>query len=639
MKSKVVSAAEAVALIHDQDTLICSGFGVVGVPDALTNALEARFLETAHPGELTLVFGGGPGNGADRGANHLAHAGLLRRAIGGHWGMVPRLAALAIAGDIEAYNIPLGVISRMYRDIAAGLPGSVSRVGLGTFVDPRQQGGKVNARTTEDLVEVLSLHGEEFLYYKAPRPNAAFIRATTADPDGNLAMDREALTQDVLAIAMAVKNAGGIVIAQVEFISEPASMLPRRVKVPGVLVDCVVVAPPELHPQTYGTPYHPALSGEIRVPLDALAPMPLDERKVIARRAAFELLPNAVVNLGIGIPEGVANVANEERLLPYMTLTAESGVIGGVPGSAQNFGTAMNAVAQLDTNQQFDFYDGGGLDLAVLGLAECDARGNINVSKFGPKLAGAGGFINISQNSRTVVFVGTFTAGGLRVRVGDGRLSVEQEGKFRKFVRKLEQITFSGAYAATHGRRVLYVTERCVFALTAEGLELIEVAPGIDIERDILALMDFQPIVRKPAAMPACIFLPEPMGLKDSLMAIALVDRIAWQADRKVLFLNFQGLKLVTEKDVTDIRQAVEHRCQAIGERVKVIVNYDGFEIMEPALDAYTRMVEELSARYYSSIVRYGTGAFLRDKLGAAIRARGLAPHIYETRGEAEAAI
>ena len=359
----------------------------------------------------------------------------------------------------------------------------------------------------------------------------AFIRASVADTDGNLSMEREALTQDTLAIAMAVKNSGGVVIAQVEYITEAGSIPPRQVKVPGILVDCVVVAPPALHMQTFGTAYHPALAGTMRLPLEAVPPLPLDERKIIARRAAFELLPNAVVNLGVGMPEGVSGVANEERLLPYMTLTAESGVIGGVPGSHMDFGTSINASAVLDTNQQFDFYDGGGLDLAILGLAECDARGNINVSRFGPKLAGAGGFINITQNSRTVLFIGTFTAGGLRVRTGDGTLAIESEGKFRKFVDTLGQITFSGEYAAKAGnKKVLYITERCVFGLTAQGLELLEVAPGIDVERDILGQMAFRPIVRNPQPMDARIFRPEPMGLKDSMLSITLLERISWQA-------------------------------------------------------------------------------------------------------------
>lgn len=639
MNSKIVAAEEAVRLIHDGDTLICSGFGVVGVPDELAVALERRFLDTGEPRELTLMFGGGPGDGKEQGANRLAHEGLIRRAIGGHWGLVPKLGELALANKIEAYNLPLGVISHLYREIAAGKPGNLSPVGLGTFVDPRLEGGKVNSFTQEDLIEVTTLGGQELLFYKAPKPNVAFIRGTTADADGNIALDREALTQDTLAIAMATKNSGGLVIAQVEYITELGAMLPRQVKVPGILVDCVVVAKPEHHWQTYGTQYHPALSGEIRVPLDALPPMALDERKVIARRASFELMPNAVVNLGIGMPEGVANIAAEERLLPYMTLTAEPGVVGGVPGSGLNFGTSTNASAQLDMNQQFDFYDGGGLDLAVLGLAECDARGNINVSRFGTKLAGAGGFINITQNSRSVVFVGTFLAGGLKVAVGDGQIKILNEGRHKKFVERIDQVTFSGEYAAKNGKKVLYVTERCVLALTPEGLELTEVAPGIDIERDILPHMAFHPIIKDPRPMDARIFRPEPMGLKDTLLSIALLDRIAYQADRNLLFLNFQALKLRTPKDAQEVQDAVERKCREIGKKVDVIVNYDGFEIDEPAVEAYAQVVEHMVSNYYRSITRYTTSAFLRDKLGTAIQGRGLAPHIFETRAEAEAAI
>lgn len=639
MKSKLVSAEEAVRLVHDGDTLIFSGFGVVGVPDELGVALERRFLETAAPRDLTLFFGGGPGDGKDQGANRLAHEGLVKCAIGGHWGLVPKLGELALANKIAAYNLPLGVISHLYREIAAGKPGNLSPVGLGTFVDPRLEGGKINALATEDMVEVMTLAGREMLFYKAPRPNVAFIRGTTADQDGNLTLNREALTQDTLAIAMATKNAGGLVIAQVEYISETGALLPRQVQVPGILVDCVVLAQPEHHWQTYGTQYSPALSGELRVPLDALPPMALNERKVIARRAAFELMPNAVVNLGIGMPEGVANVAAEEYLLPYMTLTAEPGIVGGVPGSGLNFGTSTNAAAQVDMNQQFDFYDGGGLDLAVLGLAECDARGNINVSRFGTKLAGAGGFINITQNSRTVIFVGTFMAGGLKVEISDGQLRILNEGKHRKFVEQIEQVTFSGEYAAKQGKRVLYVTERCVLELTADGLELTEVAPGIDIERDILPNMAFRPIIRSPQTMDERIFGSDSMELKDTLLSISLLDRISYQAERNLLFLNFQALKLRSPKDAQDVQDAVERVCKEIGKRVDVVVNYDGFEVDEPALDAYAEVVDYMVSNYYGNITRYTTSAFLRDKLGRAIQERGLSPHIYETRTEAETAL
>jgi len=614
LRNKIVSVQAAVAIVRDGDTLACSGFGTNGVPEELARGLAERWHRTGQPRGLTLVFGGGPGDGAERGLNCLALEGMLARVIGGHFGLVPCIGKLALEGRIEAYNLPLGVISHMWRDIAQGLPGTASRVGLGTFVDPRLEGGRINARTTEEIVHLIRLGGEEMLYYRAPRIQVAFIRGTTADPEGNIVMDRETLTQDTLSIATAARNSGGLVVAQVERIAEHGSLHPRRVTVPGILVDCVVIARPEYHFQTFGSVYNPAYSSEIRVPLDALAPMPLDERKLIARRAAFELVPNAVVNLGIGMPEGVASVANEERILKHMTLTAEPGVVGGVPASGLDFGAAVNPDAIIDMNQQFDFYDGGGLDLAVLGLAQCDAQGNINVSRFGPKLAGAGGFINITQNARKVVFVGTFMA-----------------GKVKKFVRRVEQITFSGKHAIESGRPVLYVTERCVFRLTREGLELAEVAPGIDIERDILAQMEFKPIVRNPTLMERAIFQPAPMGLKDKLLAIGLEERIRYDAARETLFYNFENLRVASRKDIEDIRAAVERRCAKLGKKVDLIVNYDGFDIVEDLVGEYAAMVKDVTDRFYRRVTRYTTSAFMRMKLGDALSERGLAPHIYES--------
>ncbi len=637
MRNKIVSVQEAVAIVRDGDTLACSGFGTNGVPEELALALAERFRRAGEPRELTLVFGGGPGDGGERGLNCLGIEGMLKRVIGGHFGLVPRIGKLALDGKVEAYNLPLGVISHMWRDVAQRLPGTASRVGLGTFVDPRLEGGKINSRTAEDLVEVIRLGGEELLYYRAPRVNVAFIRGTTADPEGNIVMDRETLTQDTLAIAMAARNSGGFVVAQVERIAEHGSLNPRRVTVPGIMVDCVVVARPEYHVQTFGSAYNPAYSSEIRVPLDALAPMKLDERKLIARRAAFELVPNAVVNLGIGMPEGVAAVANEERILKYMTLTAEPGVIGGVPASGLDFGAAVNPDAIIDMNQQFDYYDGGGLDLAVLGLAECDAEGNINVSRFGPRLAGAGGFINITQNAKQVVFVGTFTAGGLKVAVEAGKLRIANEGRARKFVKKVEQVTFSAAQAGKTGTQVLYVTERCVFKLGAEGIELTEVAPGMDVERDILAHMDFRPQLRSPAEMNSAIFLQPPMGLKDRLLGIGLEDRIRYDAASETLFYNFENLRVASRKDIEEIRAAAERRCAKIGKKVDVIVNYDGFSLDEDLVGDYAAMVKDLSERYYRRVARYTTSAFMRMKLGDALAGRGLAPHIFESRDEARA--
>ncbi len=638
MRNKIVSAAEAVAVIRNGDTIANSGFVGIGTPDALLAALERRFLETRAPRDLGLVFAAGQGDGQSRGLNRLGHPGLISWAVGGHWGLVPRLAALAVQGEMSAYNLPQGCISHLYRVIAGRKPGLLSKVGLGTFVDPRIEGGKINDATKDDLVDVMTVAGEEWLFYRAFPIQIAFLRATTSCPAGNLTMEREALTLDSLAMASAVRASGGLVIAQVERIAEAGALNARQVKVPGVMVDCVVVADPEHHPQTYATQYDPAFSAEIRKPLGAVAAMDLSERKIIARRAAMELQANQVVNLGIGMPEGVAAVAGEEKILKYLTLTAEPGVIGGLPASGLDFGAGINTDAVIDQNQQFDFYDGGGLDLACLGMAEADRRGNVNVSRFGPKLAGAGGFINISQNARRLVFVGTLTAGGLDTAITDGGLRILQEGRARKFVEQVQQITFSGPHATARAQPVLYITERAVFRLEAEGLRLLEIAPGVDLERDVLALMDFEPIVDGLTTMDERIFDPAPIGLEDLMIDVPLDDRIIYEADTNTLFLNFEGLSVRTPGDVGSVETAVAERCRAVGKRVDVIVNYDNFHVSDVVLDLWAEMVARVTDAFYADIRRYTTSAFMRLKLGEALSARGASPHVFESKREAQAA-
>jgi propionate CoA-transferase len=638
--NKVVSADEAIARIRQGDVVATTGFVQSCIPEALHAALEKRFVETGAPRDLTLIMCAGAGDSKGLGTGRLHHEGLLKRVIAANFGRMPKVAAAAQEDKIQGYNLPQGVISKLYRSCASGSPGLFTKVGLHTYVDPRLGGGKVNSVTKEDLVRLVEVEGKEWLFYKATPINVALIRATSADPNGNLSMEKEALTLDVLAQAMAAHNNGGVVIAQVERLVADGSIKPKDVKVPGILVDCVVVAEtPELHRMNYGVMYDPALAGEVRVTVDSLPKMKLDERKIIARRASFELPPNGVINLGVGAPDGVANVANEEKVTPYLVMTTEAGAVGGVLAGGSSFGSSANAHSILDQNQMFDFYHGGGLDLTCLGMAECDSLGNVNTSKFGGRLNGCGGFIDISQNARAVVFAGTFTAGGLEVAIEDGKLKIIKEGRAKKFVKQVEQVTFSGQYAAQKSQPVLYVTERCVFQLTDHGLELIEVAPGIDIERDILPHMAFKPHIHKPITMNPAIFLDTPMDLLADLLNQKLSERITYDAKRNVLSVNLSAWSVRKKSDITDLQKAIAEACEKAGQRVNTLINQDGCRIAEDLYDDYADMVAYLAKNHYARTARYATSALTRQKLQDALRRRGLQTRVFESAEEANASL
>lgn len=454
-KVSIITAQEAASMVSDNMMVTASGFVASDMPEALTKALEARFLETGSPKNLTLFYAAAQGNRDGSGADHFAHEGMTKRVIGGHWNMVPNLGKLVLENKIEGYNLPQGTLSQLYRDIAGHRIGTITHVGLNTFADPRIEGGKLNSISTDDLVEVVNILGEEKLLYKAFPIDIGFIRGTYADENGNITMEHEVASLEATSIAQAVKNSGGKVIVQVEKVVENGCLDPKLVKVPGIYVDAVVVCEdPKDHEQCVGCEYDGSMTGDFRVPLSSLQYPKLSAKKVIGRRAAMELKENSVVNLGIGIPEYISMVANEEGIGDYMTLTVEAGPIGGVPQGGPKFGGSVNAEAILDQPYQFDFYDGGGVDYAFLGLAQADQDGNINVSKFGPRIAGCGGFVNITQNAKRVFFCGTFTAGGLAVEFENGSLKIVKEGREKKFIDHVEQITFSGAYANKTGQPV-----------------------------------------------------------------------------------------------------------------------------------------------------------------------------------------
>ena len=517
MMNRIVTAQAAAELIKDGDTVIVGGSGGMGVADAVVIALEKRFLESKTPSALTVIHTTGIGAFKSEGLNRLAHKGLIKRVIGGNFGLQLKfMRELVVSDEIEAYNFPQGVICQLYRAMAAKQPGVITHIGLYTYIDPRQEGGKMNSATSEDLIEVVNLAGSEYLFYKAPIANIALIRGTTADEDGNVSMEHEGTTLEALSIAQAVHNAGGTVICQVKRLAQRGSLHPQMVRIPGCLIDVFVID--ENQQQNYVTSFDPSLCGEVRRPMATLKPGPLNVRRIIARRAAFELTTGAVFNLGAGVSAGISNVIAEENMEHRVTSTVEAGVFGGIPGEGLYFGSAYNPQAIIDQPYMFDFYSGGGLDVAFVSFAEVDAVGNVNVTRFGNRNDGAGGFIDITQTAKRIVFSGTLTGGGLKVDVSAGKLRIAQEGSIIKFVPRVNQISFNGQLGHEQEQRTTFVTERAVLVGSSEGLVVAEIAPGVRLREDVLDQFGFKPqVLPDLPLMDPRIFQEGRMGLRDAL--------------------------------------------------------------------------------------------------------------------------
>lgn len=514
--AEFITAMEAAKKIPDGATIGVAGMGLSGWAEEIGCAIRDSFKETGHPCNLNLKQGSAMGDWRERGVTRLGEAGegLITKWSGAHVGSAFTLRELAVQNKLQCHCLPQGVIVNLWREIAAGRPGLLTKVGLGTFVDPRVEGGKMNSCTTDELVELVEFQGEEYLFYKSFPLHVAILRGTTADENGNISFEHESILNEGLAVASAAKNSGGIVIVQVEYVTKGGTMNPKDVKIPGILVDYVVQATDKAACwQAEGVYFEPAFSGQIKKPLAAIEPLPFDERKVICRRCAMEVKKGDVINLGVGMPADVSKIIAEEGMLDTVTMSTESGMVGGIPSALPNFGSAYNPEATIDHGAMFDMIDGGGLDVTCLGIGEIDKDGNNNVSKFGPRLTGPGGFINITQATPKVIFCGNFV-GKAKVQVGDGRIKVVEEGKIRKFVDQVEQITFSGQYVGKN-QEILYITERCVFRLTDKKVILIEIAPGLELERDILSQMDFRPeIADNLKTMDPGIFTEHWGGLK-----------------------------------------------------------------------------------------------------------------------------
>ena len=665
---KVCSPSDAVSLISAGDTICVSGFVGQGSPDLILKALADRYerecresikggvAENGQLRDLTVLFGGGPGDWQSKGLNYLAKipsiggascedgndpasspnqacGPMVKRAIGGHFGQVPLLGELATSNQIEAWTLPMGSISRMIRAQATHSPGHITTVGLGTYVDPTSGvgcGGAANQLALDsplqkELVTKLTIGKSDYLMYKALPIQVAVIRATTADSTGNLSFEHESLLCDQRNIAMAARNSGGVVLAQVKRLCAVGSLPSRSVGVPGAMVDCVCVVPEdghdEYHPMSYTTRNDPVLYGEIKSPSDETPKMPLNERKIIARRASFALKSGKTINLGIGLPEGVASVAAEEGQLPFVTLTTEPGVFGGLPASGHEFGPAYNADSIIEMNQMFDAYDGGLLDMSFLGAAQISRVGDVNVSRMSAsKLIGPGGFIDISQSTRNICFTSTFTAKGLDIEFDgdDGSIKILEDGKIKKFVNDVYERTFSGDEAVRRGQKVFYVTERAVFRRTAayDCLELIEIAPGVDLERDILAQMEFAPAIsRDLKEMDRRIFRFQKMGIE---LFGSLKDRIKYRSTDNSIFIDLSGISLAREEEIEWFANALDQVLTPMTKKngpADVIVTYDGFDLRSGLEEAYSATLERVEEKHYKSVKRYSGKAFRRAKL------------------------
>jgi propionate CoA-transferase len=485
-------------------------------------------------------------------------------------------------------------------------------------------------------VELLERGEQELLFYVGLPIDVAIIRGTTADPLGNVTIEHEATRLEILELAMAARASGGYVICQVDRVAEPGSLDSRHVRVPGILVDAVVPASGDDLNQTWDSAYDPALSGEIRVPVSSLDPLPLDARTVVARRAAWELTADSVVNVGLGLPELVGRVAGEEDVQDLITFTIDTGVVGGVPLSGFNFGAAVNREAVMSHTSSFDFIDGGGLDCVFLGVAEVDGRGHVTVSRFGERIAGCGGSINLTQRTRNVVFMTTFTSGGLEVGVTDGHLEIRREGRLNKFVEAVSQITFSGDVARERDQFVRYVTERCVFELGAGGLRLVELAPGVDLESDVLRLLPFQVEVDGPEQMPKRLFVEGKTGLREAILDLHMQDRLEYDVENNTVFMDYSGMHVRNPQDVRDIVRAVDALLSPLGQRVHSVVNYDRFRLDESAVEAYAEAVRYVEQTYYvpGGVTRHSTNAFTRLKLGRELSKRRLSSRFLESKPE-----